>query len=73
MFVAKAVQFKPNREQPMPHAPLLASERVHFCWSARVQGVQQTFDASGKGHGFSSRLVPLWPPSTLRVRRAPRH
>ncbi len=67
MFVSEAVQFEPNRKQPMGHAPLLKSERVDFCRGARMQGFQETFDASRVGHrGFSSCLLHSWPVSPLR-------
>lgn len=68
MFVAKAVQFQSNREQSMPYAPLLTSERVHYSWSACTQGVQQVLYASGVRHRNPSMRVALRATSTMWVR-----
>jgi hypothetical protein len=68
MFVAKAVQFQSNREQSMPHAAVLVSERVRFCRSACAQGMQQMLYASGVGHRDPSMRVALRATTTMWVR-----
>ena len=50
MFVSKAVQFKPNREEAIVHTPLLVAERSSFFWNPRTQGLKQTLDL----HGWAS-------------------
>ena len=56
MFASEAVQFEPDRQQPMAHAPLLKCERVNLGANPLTQYVQEAVDAGGVGH----RDVPSW-------------